>query len=88
MSSFTPNGVKNRVVGTEVVDILHDLAVCVDEPGNGLPCMGDPKGILFRSVNAARSRHPGGVNVLWGGGGVRFVRDEVDPDTWDVRSIP
>ena len=81
MCSFTPNGVKNRAMGYER-DMLHDPAVCVDEPGNGLPCEGDGEGILFRSVNAARSRHPGGVNVLMGGGGVRFVRDTVAPGTW------
>jgi len=31
---------------------------------------------------AARSRHPGGVNVALGDGSVRFVVDEVDYDTW------
>jgi prepilin-type N-terminal cleavage/methylation domain-containing protein/prepilin-type processing-associated H-X9-DG protein len=31
---------------------------------------------------AARSRHPGGVNVLMGDGAVGFVSDSVDIDTW------
>ena len=30
----------------------------------------------------ARSRHPGGVNVLYCDGGVRFVRDGIDPAAW------
>ena len=81
MCSFTPNGVKNRVMPYDR-DLLHDSAVCVDEPTNGLACDGDPQGILFRSVNAARSRHPGGVQTLMGGGSVRFVRNEINPDVW------
>ena len=31
---------------------------------------------------AARSRHPGGVNVGLGDGSGRFVSDDVDSDTW------
>jgi prepilin-type N-terminal cleavage/methylation domain-containing protein/prepilin-type processing-associated H-X9-DG protein len=31
---------------------------------------------------AARSRHSGGVNVLFGDGGVRFVANSVDPTAW------
>jgi prepilin-type N-terminal cleavage/methylation domain-containing protein/prepilin-type processing-associated H-X9-DG protein len=33
---------------------------------------------------AARSRHPGGVNVLFGDGGVRFVKDAIDRATWQA----
>jgi len=31
---------------------------------------------------AARSRHPGGVNVLTADGAVRFVQDSIDADVW------
>lgn len=33
---------------------------------------------------AARSLHPGGVNVLLGDGSVRFVANSVDPGTWQA----
>src|SRR5205807_9069433 len=33
---------------------------------------------------AARSNHPGGVNVLLGDGSVRFVSNSVDPNTWQA----
>lgn len=33
---------------------------------------------------AARSRHPGGVNILFCDGGVRFVRDGIDTATWQA----
>jgi prepilin-type N-terminal cleavage/methylation domain-containing protein/prepilin-type processing-associated H-X9-DG protein len=35
---------------------------------------------------AARSNHPGGVNVGLGDGSVRFVRDSITPDTWRAAS--
>jgi prepilin-type N-terminal cleavage/methylation domain-containing protein/prepilin-type processing-associated H-X9-DG protein len=35
-----------------------------------------------RGLTAARSQHAGGVNVLFGDGSVRFVRDAVPLDVW------
>lgn len=35
---------------------------------------------------SARSAHPGGVNMLWLDGSVRFVSDQIDRDTWKAVS--
>jgi len=37
---------------------------------------------ILRASMPPSSRHPGGVNVLFGDGGVRFVKDTVDVQTW------
>jgi prepilin-type processing-associated H-X9-DG protein len=35
-------------------------------------------------VEDTSSRHPGGVNFLFGDGGVRFFRQSIDPVTWEA----
>jgi hypothetical protein len=39
-------------------------------------------------VFTARSRHPGGVNLLIGDGGVRFISDTISSVTWQALSSP
>ncbi len=47
----------------------------------------DPtKTYIAVGYRAARSRHPGGVNVLLADGGVRFVADTVQPQAWQALS--
>ena len=48
------------------------------------PCNAQSVGNLFKA--AARSRHPGGVNVVMCDSSVRFVADEVDLATWRAAS--
>ena len=64
-----------------------DYGVCVDDPGQALPCLPDTN-----SANAltfymgARGRHPGGVNSLFCDGSVRFVKDSVALNVWQALS--
>ena len=55
-------------------DILS--APCYNDP----PCSSQPAGSSY--YNAARSRHPGGVNVLMADGSVRFVKDTITLQAW------
>jgi len=44
------------------------------------PCK--PSVPTYQFFNAARSRHPGGVNALMGDGSVKFSKDSVNVNTW------
>src|SRR5262249_57119949 len=61
-------------------DQLNQPIFCVNEPGQDLPCTGGAgdKG----AYAGARSRHPGGINVLFGDGSVRFIKDSVSVPVW------
>jgi prepilin-type processing-associated H-X9-DG protein len=53
---------------------IAPFSACRDNcPGCG------PDDSLFSN---AQSNHPGGVNVLFGDGSVRFIKDSISPQTW------
>jgi len=61
-------------------DYLNNAFFCVNEPGMGLPCT--PNASDQGAYAGARSRHPGGINVLMGDGSVRFLKSSVSMPIW------
>ncbi|MEX2306151.1 MAG: DUF1559 domain-containing protein [Pirellulales bacterium] len=64
-------------------DLMQNIAYCKKELQPNPPC-GPAAGPRFN--NAARSRHPGGVNVLMCDSSLHFVVDDVDLATWRAAS--
>jgi len=81
MSSFLPNNDTDILGLSKNGDVMMPGDLCVNEPGRNLPCK---TGDLLNGawINGARSRHPGGVNVLLGDGSARFVKDSINPRVW------
>lgn len=52
------------------------------EPNGPIPDGFSPSYSDGWGITTARSWHRGGVNVLMGDGGVRFVRDTIDRRVW------
>jgi len=91
MTRFTPNGNQDYVplllpwstagvltAGTKT-DLLFQ-GLCDSQPVQQLACTGlSSEGANF---NGSRSRHPGGINMLFGDGSVRFVKNSISPNTW------
>jgi prepilin-type processing-associated H-X9-DG protein len=87
MTRFTPNGFidiyrySNPALktspGVATSDTLPN-GYCVSQ--GDLPCL-NVNPYAFSNA-AARSRHSGGVNVLFGDGSVRFVKNTISPNTW------
>jgi prepilin-type N-terminal cleavage/methylation domain-containing protein/prepilin-type processing-associated H-X9-DG protein len=74
MAYTTPN--------SKIPDQLAYCAPPTKVPGNPVCNTNEPK------FNAARSRHPGGVNVLFGDGSARSVKDSISLNTWRALSTP
>jgi prepilin-type N-terminal cleavage/methylation domain-containing protein/prepilin-type processing-associated H-X9-DG protein len=56
-------------------------------PPNGAPwnsCQDQCGGcqLNYTQFSNAQSNHPGGVNVLFGDGSVKFIKDSINPQTW------
>ena len=51
-----------------------------NSPQDNLPCRQSPP--FAENSPGARSRHPGGVNVVFADGNVQFIEESIDPNTW------
>jgi prepilin-type N-terminal cleavage/methylation domain-containing protein/prepilin-type processing-associated H-X9-DG protein len=80
MTRFTPNQFKDLLGSGINADQLSQESICVPELGLNLPCGWTGNAQL--GFAGAKSRHPGGLNSLFGDGSVRFIKDAVDPMIW------
>src|SRR5262249_51247058 len=55
-------------------------SLCDSQPVQGLGCYN--QGSEGAEFAGTRSRHPGGVNTLFGDGSVHFMRKSTSPLTW------
>jgi hypothetical protein len=76
----------NHTPNTSNPDWLR-TGLCVSVPR--APCVGTHSAYNDRlSIVSARSNHPGGVQILLGDGGVRFVSNAVALETWQALGSP
>jgi prepilin-type N-terminal cleavage/methylation domain-containing protein/prepilin-type processing-associated H-X9-DG protein len=86
MTRFAPNAFQDIHGASVAGDQLVVPWFCIDEPGQGLPCT--PTFDMVNAFAGARSRHPGGINSLFGDGAVHFLKDSINPATWvSINSI-
>jgi prepilin-type processing-associated H-X9-DG protein len=64
---------------TSTPDTIY-VGWCDNQPAQNLPCISGDSGP--NNVAYSRSRHAGGVNVLFGDGTVRFVSQSISNTTW------
>ncbi len=65
-------------------DQMESKSYCVYPGNNNPPCIVAPT--LETITNAARSRHPGGVNTAMADGSVKFVKNSINLFTWRALS--
>ena len=61
---------------TSQPDSIYTIAYC--DPSNNPPCTGASDSANLPEMYAARSRHPGGVNVALCDGSVHFVNNTIE----------
>ena len=79
---YAPNRFRDYYELEHDADRIFPPDACVDEPGKQLPCAPGVDAIGLRSFAGSKSRHPGGVNVLFGDGSSRFVKDSIRHVVW------
>lgn len=80
MSRFAPNRFTDLYGSGATADELIVPWFCTAEPSRRLPCVYN--GDMANGFAGARSRHPGGINALYGDGSVRFIKDTINPTVW------
>ena len=83
-SSYTHRNTPNSSAGDALWANPGQDIECVPEPN--MPCDNTHGTAFDRFHAAARSRHPGGVNVAFADGHVQFVSDTVDRTVWQAIS--
>jgi prepilin-type N-terminal cleavage/methylation domain-containing protein/prepilin-type processing-associated H-X9-DG protein len=66
-------------------DVYYQAGLCQYPGLNNPPCTFPQTSALFLQ-NGARSRHPGGVNVVFGDGSVKFIKNSINLATWRALS--
>jgi prepilin-type N-terminal cleavage/methylation domain-containing protein/prepilin-type processing-associated H-X9-DG protein len=86
LGAWTGNGFNNvdnvpggASAGTPGFSPAMAGTLCDTQPVQQLACANTSEGGAYCG---SRSRHPGGVNCLFGDGSVRFVKNSVNPQTW------
>ena len=78
---YTHRNTPNSSVGDAMWTSSNDHS-CLHEPEKGLPCNTSNGTSHDTFQAAARSRHPGGVNALYGDGHVSFAVNIIQTQTW------